>query len=34
MRFNLINEKHSGVLARHCGMDKILGCLKEKYYWS
>ena len=33
MRLNLINEKHSGGLAGHFGIDKTLGFLKEKYYW-
>ena len=33
MRLNLIKEKHSGGLARHFGIDKILSFLKEKYYW-
>ena len=33
MRFNLIKEKHSGGLAGHFGIYKILGLLKEKYYW-
>ena len=32
MRLNLIKEKHSGVLARHFGIDKTLSLLKEKYY--
>ena len=31
MRLNLIKEKHSGGLARHFGIDKIMSLLKEKY---
>ena len=33
VRVNLIEEKHSGGLARHFGIDKTLSLLKEKYYW-
>ena len=33
MRLNLIKIKHSGALAGHFGIDKILSFLKEKYYW-
>ena len=29
----LEKEKHSGELAGHFGIDKILNLLKEKYYW-
>ena len=33
MRFNLTNEKHSGGLARHFGIDTTLSLLKEKNCW-
>ena len=33
MRENLINEKHSGGLARHFGRDKTIALVAENYYW-
>ena len=33
MRENLIKEKHSGVLARHFGQDKIFALVARFYYW-
>ena len=33
MRLNLIEENHSGGLARDFGIDKTWSFLKEKYYW-
>ena len=33
MRQNLIQEKHNGGLARHFGIDKIVGQLSHYYFW-
>ena len=33
MRDNQINEKHSGGLARHFGIDKMVSFLSERNCW-
>lgn len=33
MRENMIKEKHSGGLARHFGIDKIVALVSKHYFW-